>query len=102
MAGYLEGKVAVVIGPGNDAHRAVAVALAEAGADIAVAGIALDLSAEAALHSISNEVWALNRRSTVVTMPADSPTAFAETILAATRQLGRADLTVRCDIVATA
>jgi hypothetical protein len=102
MAGYLEGKVAVVIGPGNDAHRGVAVALAQAGADIAIGGIAPDLSAEAALHSISNAIWALNRRSTVVILPADNPTAFAETILTATHQLGRADLTVRCDTIANA
>jgi NAD(P)-dependent dehydrogenase (short-subunit alcohol dehydrogenase family) len=102
MAGYLEGKVAVVIGHGNDAHRSVAVALAQAGADIAIAGLAADLSAEAALHSISNEIWALNRRSTVVTMPADDPTSFAATVHAATQQLGRADLTVRCDAVGAA
>ena len=102
MAGYLEGKVAVVIGPGNDAHRGVAVALAQAGADIAIAGVAADLSAEAVLHSISNEVWALNRRSTVVAMPADNPTAFAETVNAATQTLGRADLVVRCESVANA
>ena len=102
MAGYLEGKVAVVIGHGNDAHRAVAIALAQNGADIAVAGLAGNLSAEAALHSISNEVWALNRRSTVVTMPADDPTSFAETVKSATQQLGRADLTVRCDAVTNA
>ena len=102
MAGYLEGKVAVVIGHGNDAHRGVAVALAQAGADIAIAGVAPDLTAEAALHSISNEIWALNRRSTVLTMSSDDPTAFAQTILAATHQLGRADLTVRCEVVANA
>jgi enoyl-[acyl-carrier-protein] reductase (NADH) len=102
MAGYLEGKVVVVIGHGNDAHGGVAVALAQAGADVAVAGVAGDLSAEAALHSISNEIWALNRRSTVVTMPADNPTSFAEAVKAATQQLGRADLTVRCDAVANA
>ena len=102
MAGYLEGKVAVVIGGGNDAHRGVAVALAQAGADIAVSGVAADLSAEAALHSISNEIWALNRRSTVVTMSADDPTSFANAVSGATRELGRADLVVRCDVVANA
>lgn len=102
MAGYLEGKVAVVIGAGNDAHRGVAVALAEAGADVAVAGVARDLSAEAALHSISNEVWALNRRSTVATMAADDPTSFAQAIKSVSEQMGRADLVVRCDVVATA
>jgi 2-deoxy-D-gluconate 3-dehydrogenase len=102
MAGYLEGKVAVVIGGGNDAHRGVAVALAQAGADIAISGVAKDLSAEAALHSISNEIWALNRRSTVVTMPADDAPSFAEAVAGATRELGRADLVVRADVIANA
>ena len=102
MTGYLEGKVAVVIGGGNDAHRGVAVALAQAGADIAISGVAKDLSAEAALHSISNEVWALSRRSTVVTMAADDATSFAEAVSGAMRELGRADLVVRADIVANA
>ena len=102
MAGYLEGKVAVVIGGGNDAHRGVAVALAHAGADIAISGVAKDLSAEAALHSISNEIWALSRRSTVVAMPADDPTSFAEAVSSAMRALGRADVVVRCDSVANA
>ena len=102
MAGYLEGKVAVVIGGGNDTHRAVAVALAEAGADVAVAGIAKDLSAEAALHSISNELWALNRRSVVVTMALDDTASFAEAVKGAMAQLGRADLVVRCDAVGMA
>jgi NAD(P)-dependent dehydrogenase (short-subunit alcohol dehydrogenase family) len=102
MAGYLEGKVAVVIGGGNDVHRSVAVALAQAGADIAVSGVARDLSAEAALHSISNEIWALNRRSTVVAMPADDAPGFAQVVLGATRELGHADLVVRADSVANA
>ena len=40
MAGYLTGKVVVLFGAGNDAHRGVAVALAGAGADLAIAGLA--------------------------------------------------------------
>jgi NAD(P)-dependent dehydrogenase (short-subunit alcohol dehydrogenase family) len=102
MAGYLEGKVAVVIGPGNEAHRGVAVALAQAGADVAIAGVAKDLSAEAALHSISNEVWALNRRSTVAKLEGDDATAFAAAVAGVIRELGRADLVVRCESVANA
>jgi hypothetical protein len=35
-------------------------------------------------------------------MPADDAPAFAEAVNAATQQLGRADLVVRCDSVATA
>ena len=102
MAGYLEGKVAVVIGPGNEVHRGVAVALAQSGADVAVAGVARDLGAEAALHSISNEIWALNRRSTVATLAADDTASFAEAVNGVMQQMGRADLVVRCDAVQTA
>jgi meso-butanediol dehydrogenase/(S,S)-butanediol dehydrogenase/diacetyl reductase len=96
MAGYMNGKIVVVIGAGNDVHRGVAVSLAEAGADIAIAGVTADLSAEAALHSISNEIWALGRRSTVVAMAAEDAPGFAEAVQKAASELGRADMVVRC------
>jgi NAD(P)-dependent dehydrogenase (short-subunit alcohol dehydrogenase family) len=102
MAGYLDGKVAVVFGGGSDAHRGVAVALAQAGADIAVAGLAPDLPSEAALHSISNEIWALGCRSTVVTLAADDAPSFAEAVQRARVELGRADVVVRADAVLNA
>ena len=99
MAGYMAGKVVVVIGAGNDAHRGVAVALAEAGADLAIAGVAPDLAAEAQLHSISNEIWAIGRRSAVMTLAKDDAGSFAGAVKEATEQLGRADLVVRCSAV---
>ena len=102
MARYLEGKAVYVIGAGNEQHRGVAVALAEAGANIAVGGPRSDLAAEAALHSIANEIWALSRRSTVVVLEDSSPTAFATAVNQVTTELGRADLVVRCDDVANA
>jgi NAD(P)-dependent dehydrogenase (short-subunit alcohol dehydrogenase family) len=99
MADYLAGKVVIVIGLGDEAQRAVAVALAQAGADVAVAGSAADLAAEAALHSIANEVWALGRRSLVATLAdADAP-AFAAALASVTAELGRLDLILRCDPV---
>lgn len=102
MPGYLTGKVVAVFGPGTEAHRAVAVALAEAGADIAIAGVAPELNAEAALHSIANEVWALNRRSIVTTLSENDAPSFAAAINDVIAQLGRADLVVRCDAVLNA
>ena len=99
MAGYLMGKVVVLFGAGNDVHRGVAVALAEAGADLAIAGLAPELSDEAALHSISNEIWAIGRRSAVVTLSKDDAPSFAEAVQKATSQLGRADLVVRTSAV---
>lgn len=103
MPGFMAGKVAVVFGSGGDVHRGVAVALAQAGADIAVAGVTgNDLSAEAALHSIANEIWALGHKSTVVTLPLDDALSFAEAVTAAIAELGRADLVVRADAVLNA
>ncbi len=102
MPGYFEGKVVFVTGSGSDAHRGVAVALAGAGADIAVGGEAADLAAEAALHSIANEIWALGRRSMVVTLDASSRASFAEAVAKVQVQLGRVDLVVRCDPVMNA
>ena len=101
MARYLEGNVVLVTGSGSEAHRGVAVALAEAGAEVAIGGIAADLAAEAALHSIANEIWALGKRSTVVTFSDDAP-SFAAAIASVQSQLGRADLIVRCDPVLNA
>ena len=97
MAGYLSGKVALVLGNGDETHRGVVVAMAEAGADVAIAGVTADLSAEAALHSISNEIWALNRRSVVVAMQDSDAAATTEAVGRARQELGRADLVVRCE-----
>ena len=96
----LAGKVAVVIGNGTPEQRAVAVALAESGADVALAGN--DGTAEVLLHSIANEVWALGRRSAVVGLiGADTP-SFAEAVGKAMQELGRSDLVVRVDAVHSA
>ena len=99
MAGYLQGKVAIVIGGGAETHRGVAVAIAEAGADVVVAGLTADLSAEAALHSISNEIWALGRKSGVIALKSDDSTAFAEAVSQVKSEMGRADLVVHADSV---
>lgn len=102
MAGNLIGKAAVVIGAGDDAHRGAAMAIAAAGADIAVVGVAPELSAEAALHSISNEIWALGRRSIVVKLETDDAPGFAAAVQKAMEELGRADLVVRVSAVLNA
>ena len=58
----LLGKAALVIGAAGAVGRAVAVALAEAGADVAVATTIRSRKEEVRAHSCANEVWALNRR----------------------------------------
>lgn len=99
MAKYLAGKVVYVIGSGSELHRGVAVALADAGADIAVGGPRIDLPTEAALHSIANEIWAIGRRSAVVLVEGDKPADFAQALGAVIRELGKADLVVRAEAV---
>jgi NAD(P)-dependent dehydrogenase (short-subunit alcohol dehydrogenase family) len=94
---YLESKIAFVIGDGSPEHRAICVALAEAGAGIVVAGPGGDT--EVLLHSISNEIWALGRRTTVAAYDTASTPAFAEAVAKATNELGRVDLVVRCESV---
>jgi hypothetical protein len=103
MPGNVAGKVAVVFGSGGEAHRGVAVALAQAGADVAVAGIAAgDLSREAGLHSIANEVWALGRRSMVIALAADDAASFADGLASVMAELGRTDMVVRAEAVLNA
>ncbi len=99
MAKYLVGKVVYVIGTGSESHRGVAVAMADAGADVAIGGQKLDLAAEAQLHSISNEVWAIGRKSTVVTIDGDTPAAFARALSGVIDAMGKADLVVRAETV---
>jgi NAD(P)-dependent dehydrogenase (short-subunit alcohol dehydrogenase family) len=98
MSGYLEGKVVYIIGPGSDAHRAVAVALATAGADIAIGGKG-GMPDEVPLHSIANEIWAMGRRSAVIQLDAEGAAAFAQAVGRVSSELGRADLVLRCDAV---
>lgn len=99
MPGYLQDKVLFVTGNGTPEHRAVAVALAEAGADVAVAGPA-DPAHEVLLNSIANEVWAIGRRSLAVGYDGSDPASFAAALEKARADLGRVDLVIRAEPVA--
>ena len=101
MPRYHEGKVVIVLGAGSEAQRGVAVALAEAGADVAIGGPG-GMPREVALHSIANEIWAIGRRSTVVTLDDSDSAGFAAALNRVRAELGRADLVVRCDAVLNA
>ena len=59
----LGGKRALVIGASNAIGRAIAVALAEAGADVAVTTTTRSKDEETTANSCSNELWALDRKT---------------------------------------
>jgi NAD(P)-dependent dehydrogenase (short-subunit alcohol dehydrogenase family) len=91
----------MAVGSGSPDHRAVVVALAEAGADVVVAGPP-GMPHEVLLNSISNEVWAIGRRSKVITVDTSDAAAFAAALNSARDEMGRVDLVVRVDPVMNA
>ena len=90
----LDGKVVALVCRGSDADRAVAVALAEAGADIALATLSRQQNEEVSTASIANEVWAMGREQFNTPIDAADPVAaqsFAEEVC---DRLGRCDAVI--------
>ena len=83
----LAGRVAMVLGVERPAGRRAAVALAEAGANVAVVTLSEDTAAEFAANSTANEFWAIGRQGIVLTSDGNE-TAVAEAIADATVELG--------------
>jgi hypothetical protein len=83
----LSGRNAVVLGVERPAGRRAAVALAEAGADVAVVTLSRDTSAEFAANSTANEFWALGRKGVAITSDGTAA-SVREAIAAATADLG--------------
>ncbi len=90
----LRGRTALVIGAGGAIGRAVAVALAEAGADVAVATSTRAQREEVAANSCANEIWALNRRGFAQAIDAASEPDVAALLERAVSELGRLDILV--------
>lgn len=67
MSNELAGRNALVLGVERPAGRRAAVALAEAGADVAVVTLSPDTQAEFAANSAANEFWALGRKGLALT-----------------------------------
>lgn len=101
MPDSLASKVVFAVGSGTPEHRALVVALADAGADVAVAGPS-GMPYEVLLNSISNEVWAIGRRSTVIGFDPTSTRSFADAVTRAQSELGRVDFVVRVEPVMNA
>lgn len=98
----LEGRVALVVGAGGRFGRAIAVALAEAGADVALAGASRETAEEFAINSVANELWALERRHVTLTMDLEEPPSVSEAFTQALRELGGIDLVVNATLAADA
>jgi NAD(P)-dependent dehydrogenase (short-subunit alcohol dehydrogenase family) len=81
MSEPLLGRIVAIIGQGSAVDRALAVACAEAGADLALATVARTREQEFEMNSIANEAWSLDRDQFVTPLDsADAPSvqAFAE------------------------
>ena len=87
MSGELVGRNALVLGVERPAGRRAAVALAEAGADVAVVTLSPDTQAEFAANSTANEFWALGRKGLALTSDGREP-SLQQALAAATTELG--------------
>jgi len=87
----LSNKVAIVTGSARGIGRAIALKLAEVGADIVVNDIA---AASVALESTANEIRTLNRKVLAVTADVSSPPDVARMVETAVSSMGRIDILV--------
>ena len=90
----LSGKNALVIGASGSLGRAAAVALAEAGANVAVATSTRSPREEVATHSCANEVWALGRKGFAQAIDAADEGDVESLIERTVAELGRIDVLV--------
>lgn len=90
----LRGKVALVIGASHDIGRAIALALAEAGADIAVASVLSSSRETEAVNMSLSEIQARGRKGCAQTIDASNEDRVNALVQRTTRELGRLDILV--------
>ena len=95
----LAGKAALVIGASNPLGRASAVALAEAGADVAVATTTRSQQEEVAANSCANEIWALDRKGFAQAIDAADEREVDSLVERTVSEFGRLDILVNAQDV---
>ncbi|GBD12606.1 2-dehydro-3-deoxy-D-gluconate 5-dehydrogenase [bacterium HR24] len=90
----LAGKVALVMGVEHPTGRAVAVALAEAGADVACVATSTRREAEVAANSCANEAWAIGRRALALGLDPLDEAQVRSAVDRTVRELGGLDVLV--------
>jgi len=90
----LSGKTALVVGGATALGRAIGVALAEAGADVAFTSRTVDREEEVAVNSAVNEVWALGRRGFAAAIDVTDAAQVEAAVRRAADELGRLDIVV--------
>jgi len=90
----LQGKVALVIGASNDIGRAIALALTEAGADIAGASVLASPREGEAVSMCLSEIQARGRKGIAQTIDSSNEDAVNTLVQRTARELGRLDILV--------
>lgn len=98
----LEGKRSLVIGASNVIGRAIAVALGEAGSDVAVATTTRSKHEETIANSCSNELWALDRKTFAQSVDAADEEGIDALIQRTIEELGGLDVLVNAQDLAFA
>lgn len=88
----LAGKRALVLGGETPLGRALAVALAEAGAEVVIASLTQETEAEFAVNSALNELWALGHSGLALVIDAADAQQLSEATARAEQELGRIDI----------
>ncbi len=94
MTAELDGRVIALVCRGSEADRAIAVALAEAGANLALGTVTRAQDEEFSTASIANEVWAMGREQFNRVLDAADPAEAAAFAAEVCDRLGRCDVIV--------
>ena len=88
----LQDKRVMVVGGETELGRALTIALAEGGVDVAIASLTQGKDADFAVNSALNELWAMGRQGVGLIIDASDDGEMRAATLRAERELGRIDL----------